>query len=44
METNKYITEKNTYKELWKLCKCAQKFENLKSKNMLHVFKTELKM
>ena len=39
METNKYITEKSTYEEMWKLCKCVQKFKNLKTQNMRHAFK-----
>ena len=44
METNKYITEKSTYEEMWKLCKCVQKFKNLKTQNMRHAFKTDLQM
>ena len=44
METNKYITEKTTYEEMWKLCKCVQKFKNLKTQNMRHAFKTDLQM
>ena len=41
---NKYITEKSTYEEMWKLCKCVQKFKNLKTQNMRHAFKTDLQM
>ena len=44
METNKYITEKSTYEEMWKLCKCVQKFKNLTTQNMRHAFKTDLQM
>ena len=44
METNKYITEKSTYEEMWKLCKYVQKFKNLKTQNMRHAFKTDLQM
>ena len=44
METKKYITEKSTYEEMWKLCKCVQKFKNLKTQNMRHAFKTDLQM
>ena len=44
METNKYITEKTTYEEMWKLCKCVQKFKNWKTQNMRRAFKTDLQM
>ena len=35
---------KNTYKDLWKLCKCVQKYKNLKPKNMIYAFKTDLQI
>ena len=43
-EEEKYITEKSTYEEMWKLCKCVQKFKNLKTQNMRHAFETDLQM